>query len=131
MKAVAAPRWLFSWYTPGASIVNGFRRFLLRVPIDLHDEMLRNYLNELPNECCGLLAGRTIEDGYIAQATRHYPLRNELQSPTEYCSDPREMLDAEKDMRARGIEKLAVYHSHPTTPQFQASAISNGIIVRS
>ena len=46
---------------------------------------------------------------------RRYPLVNEAQSPTRYLSDARSMFDAVRDQRRRGIETLAVYHSHPTS----------------
>jgi proteasome lid subunit RPN8/RPN11 len=70
---------------------------------------------ELPNECCGLLAGRIDKDGGIARVVERYPLVNELASSVRYLSDAKSMLKAYKDMRARGIEELAVYHSHPTS----------------
>ena len=93
---------------------------------------------ELPNECCGLLAGTIGADG-IAVAVRRYSLVNELASPTaylemysawwssysptskelpssvEYLSDPQSMFAAAKDMRRHGMDILAVYHSHPTS----------------
>jgi proteasome lid subunit RPN8/RPN11 len=69
---------------------------------------------ELPNECCGLLAGPSHAGG-VARISHRYPLVNELASPTEYRSDPRGMFDAMRDMRRRGIDVLAVYHSHPTS----------------
>jgi proteasome lid subunit RPN8/RPN11 len=67
---------------------------------------------ELPNECCGLLAGRL--DGGAGRVVRRYPLVNRLASPAEYESEPRSILAAVKDMRQEGIDVLAVYHSHPT-----------------
>jgi [CysO sulfur-carrier protein]-S-L-cysteine hydrolase len=69
----------------------------------------------LPNECCGLLAGRISEDGASGQVTVHYPLTNELRSPTVFLSDSREMFAAVKDMRQKKTEVLAVYHSHPSS----------------
>jgi proteasome lid subunit RPN8/RPN11 len=44
-----------------------------------------------------------------------YPLVNAAASSTEYLSDAQGMFDAVKDMRKRGLEILAVYHSHPTS----------------
>jgi proteasome lid subunit RPN8/RPN11 len=82
---------------------------MLQIPRRLHDEMLAQAVAELPNECCGLLAGR---DGRV---THRYPLTNALASPVRYESDPAAMFAAFKDMRERGIEELAIYHSHPTT----------------
>jgi proteasome lid subunit RPN8/RPN11 len=71
---------------------------------------------ELPNECCGLLAA-TVGSGQRAAGSvkRCYPLVNELASPAEYLSEPTSMFRAVKDMRARGLDIVAVYHSHPTT----------------
>jgi proteasome lid subunit RPN8/RPN11 len=76
--------------------------------------MLAQARAELPNECCGLLAGTTGADG-TARVTRRYPLVNAAASPTEYLSDARSMLAAERDRRRLGLEFLAVYHSHPTS----------------
>jgi proteasome lid subunit RPN8/RPN11 len=76
--------------------------------------MIAHAQAELPNECCGLLAGTVGADG-IARIERRYPLVNVLASPTEYESDPRSMFDAVRDMRQRGIDVVAVYHSHPTS----------------
>jgi proteasome lid subunit RPN8/RPN11 len=69
---------------------------------------------ELPNECCGLLAGK-MENG-VGKAIHRYPLVNATASPTEYCSEPRSLLAAYKDMRDRGLHIIGVYHSHPTSP---------------
>jgi proteasome lid subunit RPN8/RPN11 len=77
---------------------------------------------ELPNECCGVLAGRLEVQGSsqadgaeavpIGDVIRHYPLSNDLASPTEYYSAP---FGPHKDMRKEGLELLAIYHSHPQT----------------
>ncbi len=90
-------------------------RFLLRIPGTLYEQMIARALAVLPNECCGLLAGRLSEDGGNGEVTAHYPLVNELRSPTEFLSDSREMFAAVKDMRQKKIEVLAVYHSHPSS----------------
>jgi proteasome lid subunit RPN8/RPN11 len=67
----------------------------------------------VPNECCGLLAG-VIEDG-VGLVRQQFPIRNDLASPTEYATNPRDMLDTSKATRAAGTEVLAIYHSHPTS----------------
>ncbi len=72
--------------------------------------MVAQAIAELPNECCGLLAGTA--DGRVVV---RYPLVNAAGSPTEFLSEPRSMFLAEKDRRQRGLEFLAVYHSHPTS----------------
>lgn len=88
---------------------------VLQVPRRLIDAMIAQARAELPNECCGLLAGRRTGPAE-ALVTERYPLVNALASPVEYESEPRSMFEAERDMRRRGLEILAVYHSHPTSP---------------
>ena len=75
--------------------------------------MLAQAAAELPNECCGLLAG--LLEQPAARVTRRYPLVNAAASPKEYTSDPRSMFEAVRDMHRHGLEILAIYHSHPTS----------------
>lgn len=87
--------------------------FRLHIPRHLYNQMLAHAAATLPNECCGLLAG-TVAAG-IGQVSEHYPLVNALGSEREYLSDARSMFAAVRDMQARGLDILAVYHSHPTS----------------
>ncbi|MCS6849963.1 MAG: M67 family metallopeptidase [Gemmataceae bacterium] len=88
--------------------------FRLLIPRRFHDAMLLAARSELPLECCGLLAGRVAAG--VGRVIEHYPLVNALASPREYESEPASMFRAVRDMRRRGIDILAVYHSHPTSP---------------
>jgi proteasome lid subunit RPN8/RPN11 len=95
--------------------------FRLVVPKDVYAVMVAQALSERPNECCGFLAGvvETPAGGAVpvGRVTRAYPLRNEAASPTEYlCCDDRSLFEAIRDMRQLGLDVLAVYHSHPTSP---------------
>lgn len=93
--------------------------FRLLVPRELYGRMVAQATAELPNECCGLLAGKVVPTGgageAVGQVVRCYPLVNEAASPVEYCSDPHSMFAAVRDMRRLGLDILAVYHSHPTS----------------
>src|SRR5262245_39206750 len=106
--------------------------FRLRLPRSIYEEMVAHARAELPNECCGLVSGQWSVvsgqgsegksqesgekgEGPLVTAERWYPLVSELASPTEYLSEPESMFRAAKDMRGRGLEIIAVYHSHPTT----------------
>jgi proteasome lid subunit RPN8/RPN11 len=96
--------------------------FQLHIPRAIYDEMIAQAFSELPNECCGLLAG-TIHKSPLAspssapvgQVKRRYGLINFAGSPTEYLSDAKSMFDAVLRMRRYTIDILAVYHSHPTS----------------
>ena len=96
--------------------------FRLLLPRDVLEDMIAQALTERPLECCGLLAGvrevaKVGEESAesVARVVRRYPLVNAAASPREFLSDDRSMLDADRDMRARGLDLLAVYHSHPTS----------------
>jgi proteasome lid subunit RPN8/RPN11 len=70
------------------------------------EAMIEHARQEFPNECCGLLAGRA---GRVEVLFRG---RNADQSPYTYHLDPREQLEFFKDMDARGLDLLGIYHSH-------------------
>jgi proteasome lid subunit RPN8/RPN11 len=96
--------------------------FRLLLPQPIYEEMLAQAAAELPNECCGLLAGivsrsETAGTGNtpVARIVQRYPLVNSAHSPREYDADPRGIFEAVRDSRQKGLELLAIYHSHPTT----------------
>ena len=99
--------------------------FRLLLPAQFVKEMYAHAAAEFPNECCGLLAGAT--GGLSASAgdmrvVHRYPLTNAAASPVEYLSDPKSMFAAVRDMRQRGIDVVAVYHSHPTSEAVPSKA---------
>ncbi len=72
------------------------------------DEMFTQARAASPAECCGLVGGRG------EQARTIYPLQNVAADPlTAYEGAPVELFAAQRQMRARGEELLAIYHSHP------------------
>jgi proteasome lid subunit RPN8/RPN11 len=88
--------------------------FRLQIPRRMVDEMVAQAVAELPNECCGLLAGTIVAGRGIVE--QHYPLVNAAASPRAFESQPESQFAAHKDMRQRGLDVLAIYHSHPTSP---------------
>lgn len=91
--------------------------FRLLLPRAIYDDMIAQARAEMPNECCGILAGKIVtSDTRIIGCVEHrYPLANALNSPVEYSANAQQLLQIEKDKRVRQIETLAIYHSHPTT----------------
>lgn len=77
--------------------------------------MLWHARAEQPLECCGLLAGVIRSDG-VGVVRLRYPLGNAAVSPREFESEPASLFSAHRDIRRQGLEVLAVYHSHPTSP---------------
>jgi len=68
--------------------------------------MVGHAVASLPNEACGLLAGRN------GRVERFYPIRNEDESPTTYRFDSNEHFEAEKDREEKGWEVVGIFHSH-------------------
>ena len=71
-------------------------------------------VSELPNEACGLIAGRIEGDDKIIEKV--YLLTNIDKSNEHFSLDPKEQLAAIKDMRAAGLSPLGNWHSHPESP---------------
>lgn len=67
----------------------------------------------LPRECCGLLLGRVVKEGWqvtelvtspnVAPADRH----------DRFEIDPKTLIAVQKRLRTEGGEVIGVYHSHP------------------
>src|SRR6185369_7134750 len=75
--------------------------------------MVAQAREEFPNECCGLLAGRT--EGDRGLVSRRFPLINAAASPRLFESEPKSMFRAYREIELEGLQLLAVYHSHPTS----------------
>jgi proteasome lid subunit RPN8/RPN11 len=80
----------------------------LEIPRDICDAMIAHCVREAPLECCGILGG--ISPPLV---TSIYLLRNESQSETRYSADPHDLINTQLELRRRGEEILAIYHSHP------------------
>lgn len=78
------------------------------------DKMVEHAKSELPNEACGLIAGRV--DGEAKVVEKVYFLTNIDHSNEHFSLDPKEQLAAIKDMRANGLVPLGNWHSHPESP---------------
>lgn len=64
----------------------------------------------LPEEACGILVGQG------SRAEKVIPVTNELHSPVRFRMAPLEQLDALIWLEDRGLDLLAIFHSHPTGP---------------
>ena len=80
----------------------------LEIPRNILDAMIAHCVREAPLECCGILGGIV-----PLLVTSIYPLRNESQSETRYSADPHDLINTQLELRRRGEDILAIYHSHP------------------
>ena len=79
------------------------------------DKMYEHALSERPDEACGLVAGLDNEDG-SREIKKVYLLTNIDHTNEHFSIDPKEQLQAIKDMRANGLKPHGNWHSHPETP---------------
>ncbi|MDO4623428.1 MAG: M67 family metallopeptidase [Eubacteriales bacterium] len=90
----------------------------MAIKIRLHssdyDKMLEHCRKGLPNEVCGLLGG--VVNGEEKEVKKVYLLTNIDESNEHFSMDPREQLQAVKDMRANGYVMIGNFHSHPESP---------------
>lgn len=63
-----------------------------------------------PAECCGVLIG---SGGEVVEAVR---ARNIADRPTRFLVDPQDHVRSIRWARARGLEVVGFYHSHPHSP---------------
>ena len=70
------------------------------------DEMLSHAKSELPNECCGILAGPN------GEVMKIYRMSNVEASPYRFSMDPGELSKVDSEAGDNGWELLAIYHSH-------------------
>lgn len=69
-------------------------------------QMVAHALEDDPNECCGILAGK---DGEVLNL---YRMINIEASPYRYRMDPKELLKVYREIEDSRREIVAIYHSH-------------------
>jgi proteasome lid subunit RPN8/RPN11 len=79
------------------------------------DEIIAHAREEAPNECCGILAGKT------GQVEKLYRGVNAEKSPVRYNIDPQQLLHIHQEIETRGWEILGIYHSHTHTEAYPSA----------
>lgn len=87
---------------------------MIKISKTNYQKMVEHALSELPNEACGLIAGRI--EGNDKLIEKVYLLTNIDKSNEHFSLDPKEQLAAIKDMRALSYVPLGNWHSHPESP---------------
>ena len=82
---------------------------MLHVEKQAWDAMVSHAEKIFPKECCGVMVGT---DGVVKDAV---PLANVYTGPQEdfFVMDPQDLNRVDREARARGMDVLGVYHSHP------------------
>jgi proteasome lid subunit RPN8/RPN11 len=91
----------------------------MRIAQSLIDEMVAHAREDLPNECCGMVAG------IGGEATDVIRVENAAASPLRYEMDPKAQYDAWKAIEDGGKELLAIYHSHTKSAAYPSQTDVN------
>jgi len=101
-------------YVAGRRMAQGAPGRLI-IPVTLAREMEASLRRALPQEGCGLLAGKR-EEGGAAIAVRYVAGTNLDASPLRYTMDPAQVARAFDEFERDGLSLVAIAHSHPEGP---------------
>ena len=74
------------------------------------EELVSIAKDVLPNESCGLLLG---ENDAVVEIL---PMRNVDESPLTFSIESTELVDAYNLAERKGLQVIAIFHSHPAQP---------------
>ncbi|MCP4131558.1 MAG: M67 family metallopeptidase [bacterium] len=83
---------------------------MIKVDNHIMNSIVEHANRDKPVEACGYLAGKE------NTVTDIYKMTNADNSPEHYSFVPEEQFKIIKETRSKGLDILAVYHSHPLTP---------------
>jgi len=85
---------------------------VLKLKKSHYDQIVSQAKQDLPNETCGLIAGKNNETQLLI------PIPNAKPSPVMYQMDGKALLKAFKLIDEQKLELLAIYHSHTASPAY-------------
>ncbi len=89
---------------------------MLRVKDDIYAAIRKHGEETYPHECCGILLGRNEDgDNRIVEAVRAGNTRTDS-AHNRYHIAPQELVRAQREGRAKGLDIIGFYHSHPDHP---------------
>ena len=91
----------------------------VRFPRPLVDQIIEHARQEMPNECCGIVAA---EDGV---AVRVFRAENVHKSPLRFEIDGLEFLRIQKEIDERGWSLDSLYHSHTKSAAYPSQTDVN------
>lgn len=78
-----------------------------------YEKIIAYCKKEIPNEACGLIGG--IREGKKKYIKKVYLLTNMDASREHFSMNPKEQIEAIKDLRKHGYQLLGNFHSHPVS----------------
>jgi len=86
---------------------------MIRIASEPWAAMVSHARTTYPNECCGAMLG-VVDDG-VKTVSEALPLENAFAGAqaTRYELRPEDLLAADRAARARNMDLIGIYHSHP------------------
>lgn len=84
----------------------------MKLPEEFVDEMVAHAVQDAPNECCGIIAGKN------GRATKLFRAKNSEASPYRYNVDPKDLLQIFRECEDNDWTFLAIYHSHTASEAY-------------
>jgi [CysO sulfur-carrier protein]-S-L-cysteine hydrolase len=78
----------------------------MRISSEHVEEIVAHAREEMPNECCGIVATSN------GAAVKVFRATNAEASPVRYSLDPKQQYEITKEIEDQGWELGAIYHSH-------------------
>ena len=88
----------------------------LKLSQKLFDQLRAHGEETYPDECCGILLGRTEGGSILVQDLMRAGNTRTDSAHNRYHIDPRELIAAQREGRKLGLEIVGFYHSHPDHP---------------
>lgn len=79
------------------------------------NELIEHSRKKLPNEACGILAGKD------RKVEKVYQMTNTDESSTTFFMEPKQQLKVMKEIRNLRLEMVGIYHSHPDTKAYPST----------
>jgi proteasome lid subunit RPN8/RPN11 len=86
---------------------------MIKINPEAWEAMVAHAQATFPDECCGVMVGKI--DGDQKQVTTAIALENAYKGKQEdrYEIRPEDLLAADKNARAQGLDLIGIFHSHP------------------
>jgi proteasome lid subunit RPN8/RPN11 len=91
----------------------------MRIPRALADEIVAHAREDLPNECCGIVASQN------GEAVKVYRAHNVHQSPLRFEIDSRDLIRIYSAIEDSGHELGSMYHSHTKSAAYPSQTDVN------
>ena len=89
---------------------------VVEIPKFLNDKLISICEEGFPNEVCGVLIGKIINNNYKISTSMSCKNLNEKRSTDRYVLNQKDYIKADKEARKQNLDIIGIYHSHPNHP---------------